>query len=104
MFVGSSIYILLIDFFDAGEFVGYFAGANILLDYVLSNAGVARGFTDYLCCAFGGTHPDLWRIEVAGLEKGYNKLDFPAVALIVLLTLCICHRFGSSRLVVFTLV
>ncbi|XXG43739.1 hypothetical protein AAC387_Pa01g3709 [Persea americana] len=81
-----------------GEFVGYFAGANILLDYVLSNAGVARGFTDYLCCAFGGIHPDLWRIEVAGLEKGYNKLDFPAVALIVLLTLCICHSTKDSSI------
>lgn len=76
--------------------MGYFAGANILLDYVLSNAGVARSFTDHLCCAFGGRDGDLWRIEVVGLVKGYNKLDFPAVAVIVLLTLCLCHRFNSS--------
>ncbi|KAK9927717.1 hypothetical protein M0R45_024887 [Rubus argutus] len=27
-----------------GEFVGYFAGANILMEYVLSNAAVARSF------------------------------------------------------------
>ncbi|RVW50848.1 Cationic amino acid transporter 6, chloroplastic [Vitis vinifera] len=29
-----------------GEFVGYFAGANILMEYVLSNAAVSRSFTD----------------------------------------------------------
>ena len=60
---------------NTGEFVGYFAGANILMDYVLSNAVVARSFTEYLCCAFGENDPNLWRFEVDGLVKGYNMLD-----------------------------
>ncbi|KAF8380611.1 hypothetical protein HHK36_028099 [Tetracentron sinense] len=78
-----------------GEFVGYFAGANILMEYVLSNAGVARSFTEYLCCAFG-MHPNSWRVEVDGLAEGYNRLDFPAVALVLLLTLCLCHSTKDS--------
>ncbi|KAJ6415654.1 hypothetical protein OIU84_004452 [Salix udensis] len=73
-----------------GEFVGYFAGANILMEYVLSNAAVARTFTEYLCQAVGESS-NSWRVEVNGLVEGYNKLDFPAVALILLLTLCLCH-------------
>ncbi|KAK8687562.1 hypothetical protein V6N13_086369 [Hibiscus sabdariffa] len=79
-----------------GEFVGYFAGANILLEYVLSNAAVARSFTEYLCSAFGENDPNSWRIEVHGLPEGYNKLDFTAVAVVLLLTLCLCHSTKES--------
>jgi len=88
---------LLISFFtyDAGEFLGYFGGANILMEYVFSNAAVARSFTEYLSFAFGENNPNVWRVEVHGLPKDYNMLDFPAVALILLLTLCLCHRFVS---------
>ncbi|KAK6947506.1 Amino acid/polyamine transporter I [Dillenia turbinata] len=84
-----------------GEFVGYFAGANILMEYVLSNAAVARSFTDYLCGALGGSEPNLWRVEVDGLLKGYNMLDFPAVALILLLTLCLSHSTKESSILNF---
>ncbi|KAG4188430.1 hypothetical protein ERO13_A08G163000v2 [Gossypium hirsutum] len=79
-----------------GEFVGYFAGANILMEYVLSNAAVARSFTEYLCSAFGVSDPNSWRVEVHGLLEGYNKLDFTAVALVLLLTLCLCHSTKES--------
>ncbi|KAI5655794.1 hypothetical protein M9H77_32981 [Catharanthus roseus] len=81
-----------------GEFVGYFAGANILMEYVLSNAAVARSFTEYLCCAFGRNDPNSWRIQVHGLMKGYNMLDFPSVALIAVLTLCLCHSTKESSI------
>ncbi|KAF8032731.1 hypothetical protein BT93_D1598 [Corymbia citriodora subsp. variegata] len=81
-----------------GEFVGYFAGANILMEYVLSNAAVARTFTDYLCRTLGENDATCWRIEVEGLMKGYNMLDFPAVALVLLLTLCLCHSTKESSI------
>ncbi|PIA31013.1 hypothetical protein AQUCO_05300087v1, partial [Aquilegia coerulea] len=81
-----------------GEFVGYFAGANLLMEYVLSNAGVARSFTEYLSCTFGQMHKNSWRVEVGGLADGYNRLDFPAVALILLLTLCLCHSTKESSI------
>ena len=58
--------------------------------YVLSNAAVARSFTDYLCYAFGQNH-DSWRVEVHGFMKGFNMLDFPTFAIILRLTLCHMH-------------
>ncbi|XP_050226719.1 cationic amino acid transporter 6, chloroplastic-like [Mercurialis annua] len=79
-----------------GEFIGYFAGANILMEYVLSNAAVARSFTDYLCHAVGAKDANAWRVAVDGLVEGYDKLDFIAVALILLLTLCLCHSTKES--------
>lgn len=62
------------------------------MEYVLSNAAVARSFTEYLSCTFGSNNPNSWRIEVNGLPKGYSSLDFTAVALVLILTLCLCHR------------
>ncbi|RDY11967.1 Cationic amino acid transporter 6, chloroplastic, partial [Mucuna pruriens] len=81
-----------------GEFLGYFAGANILMEYVFSNAAVARSFTEYLTIAFGENDPNVWRVEVHGLPKDYNMLDFPAVALILILTLCLCHSTKESSM------
>ncbi|XP_043718005.1 cationic amino acid transporter 6, chloroplastic-like [Telopea speciosissima] len=79
-----------------GEFVGYFAGANILMEYVLSNAAVARSFTEYLSSTFGAIDPNSWRVEVGGLATGYNRLDFTAVALVLLLTICLCYSTKES--------
>jgi len=84
-----------------GEFLGYFAGANILMEYVFSNAAVARSFTEYLSIAFGENDPNVWRVEVHGLPKDYNMLDFPAVAVILILTLFLCHRFDSFPIFLF---
>ncbi|CAH8387765.1 unnamed protein product [Eruca vesicaria subsp. sativa] len=81
-----------------GEFIGYFGGVNILLEYVLSNAAIARSFTEYMCTAIGVSDPNAWRIKVNGLTKGYNELDFPAVALVLILTLCLCHSTKESSM------
>lgn len=81
-----------------GEFAGYFGGANILLEYVLSNAAVARSFTEYLSTAFGLDDPNSWRIEVGWLSEGFNSLDIPAVGLVILLTLCLCHSTKESSM------
>ncbi|XP_057820411.1 cationic amino acid transporter 6, chloroplastic-like [Cryptomeria japonica] len=82
-----------------GEFAGYFAGANLVLEYVLSNAAVARSFTSYFSNIFGVSNGDAWRIRAEGLADGYNMLDFPAVALVMLLTLCICRSTKESSVV-----
>lgn len=75
-----------------GEFAGYFAGTNLLMEYVLSNAAVARSFTSYFPTVFGIVDGDAWRIKASGLAEGYNMLDFPALALVILLSICLCHR------------
>ncbi|KAM7253795.1 hypothetical protein ACFE04_031477 [Oxalis oulophora] len=81
-----------------GEFVGFFAGSNILMEYVLSNAAVARSFTDYICHTIGENDSNAWRVEVNGLVQGFNYLDFPAVALVILLTLCLCYSTKDSSM------
>ena len=63
------------------------------MEYVLSNAAVARSFTEYLSGTFGVEDPNSWRVEIHGFADGYNMLDFSAVALILFLTLCLCHRY-----------
>lgn len=62
------------------------------MEYVLSNAAVARSFTDYLASTFGVKEPNEWRIVVDGIAEGYNALDVSAVVLILLLTACLCYR------------
>lgn len=90
------VMVVSITYLFIGEFVGYFAGANILMEYVLSNAGAARSFTEYFSVIFGESKPNSWRIEVQGLFNGHSvHLDFPAVALILILTLCLCKRSTS---------
>lgn len=81
-----------------GEFAGYFAGANLLMEYVLSNAAVARGFTSNFASVFGIMHDNAWRLPVKGLADGYNMLDFLAVGLVMLLTLCLCYSTKESSM------
>ena len=33
-----------------------------------------------------------WRLTVPSLPKGFNEIDFVAVAIILLITLIICYR------------
>ncbi|GLJ55247.1 hypothetical protein SUGI_1185470 [Cryptomeria japonica] len=78
-----------------GELAAYMTGANLLMEYVLSNAAVARSLTSYLGAAIG-TNTDSWRFKVDLLMKGYNELDLLAVAIIVLITICICYSTKES--------
>ncbi|KAL9327490.1 hypothetical protein ACSQ67_002493 [Phaseolus vulgaris] len=86
-----------------GEFVAYFAGANILMEYVFSNAAVSRSFTEYLSLAFGENDPNVWRVKLHGLPKNYNMLDLPAVSLILILTLCLCYSTKESSILNLTM-
>ncbi|KAK4480428.1 hypothetical protein RD792_013501 [Penstemon davidsonii] len=81
-----------------GEFLAFLTGANLIIDYVLSNAAVARGFTAYLGTALGlSTHTQL-RFTIHGLPKGYNEMDVIAVVVVLLLTLVICYSTRESSL------
>ncbi|KAH7433700.1 hypothetical protein KP509_07G082000 [Ceratopteris richardii] len=79
-----------------GEFAAYFTGANLLMEYVISNAMVARSFTSYLATIYGVSDSNSWRIEAQCLSPGYNMLDLPAVALIAVLTMCISYSTKVS--------
>ncbi|CAL4889069.1 unnamed protein product [Urochloa decumbens] len=79
-----------------GEFAAFLTGANLIMEYVFSNAAVARSFTAYLGTAVGVDAPSKWRIAVPGLPEGFNQLDPVAVGVILLITLCICHSTKES--------
>ncbi|XP_073041672.1 cationic amino acid transporter 7, chloroplastic-like isoform X1 [Primulina eburnea] len=79
-----------------GEFLAFLTGANLIIDYVLSNAAVARSFTAYLSTAFGLFSHSQLRFTIDGLPKGYNEMDVIAVAVVLLLTLVICYSTRES--------
>ncbi|KAA8539106.1 hypothetical protein F0562_025798 [Nyssa sinensis] len=79
-----------------GEFAAFLTGANLIIDYVLSNAAVARSFTAYLGTAIGLSTETKWRITISALPKGFNEIDIVAVAVVLVLTLIICYSTRES--------
>ncbi|KAL5721127.1 Cationic amino acid transporter 7 [Ranunculus cassubicifolius] len=79
-----------------GEFAAFFTGANLIIDYVLSNAAIARSFTAYLGTTFGIDATQQWRITVSGFPEGFNQIDFIAVAVILIISVCICYSTKES--------
>jgi amino acid transporter len=82
----------------AGELAAFLTGANLIMEYVFSNAAVARSFTAYLGTAVGVDAPSQWRITVHGLPGGFNQVDLVAVVVILLITVCICYRCARPPL------
>ncbi|XP_049380804.1 cationic amino acid transporter 6, chloroplastic-like [Solanum stenotomum] len=81
-----------------GEFLAFLTGANLIIDYVLSNAAVARSFTGYLCTALGISTESRLRITVNGLPKGFNEIDIVAVLVVLALTVIICYSTRESSI------
>lgn len=81
-----------------GEFAAFLTGANLVLDYVLSNAAIARSFTAYLGTAIG-VSTSKWRMTISLLPKGFNQIDVIAVLVILIITLIICYSTRESSLV-----
>ncbi|CAI9273193.1 unnamed protein product [Lactuca saligna] len=79
-----------------GEFTAFLTGANLIMDYVFSNAAVARSFTTYLGTAIGVSAESKWRITISSLPKGFNQIDFIAVVVISILTIVICYSTRES--------
>ncbi|PKA52341.1 Cationic amino acid transporter 1 [Apostasia shenzhenica] len=67
---------------ELGDFMAFIAGGNILLEYVIGSAAVARAWTSYLATLFN-SRPDNFRLHVASLPEDYSQLDPIAVAVIV---------------------
>ncbi|CAO2833043.1 unnamed protein product [Amaranthus hypochondriacus] len=81
-----------------GEFAAFLTGANLVLDYVLSNAAVARSFTAYFGTAIG-ISTTKWRFSVSFLPKGFNQIDVIAVLVILIITFIICYSTRESSAV-----
>ncbi|KAL7241940.1 hypothetical protein ACSBR1_014505 [Camellia fascicularis] len=83
---------------ELGDFVAFIAAGNILLEYVVSGAAVARSWTSYFA-TLCNQKPENFRIHAHGLAHGYNELD--PIAIGVLIAICIIavvSTKASSRL------
>ncbi|XP_056844810.1 cationic amino acid transporter 7, chloroplastic-like [Raphanus sativus] len=78
-----------------GEFPAFITGANLIMDYVMSNAAVSRGFTAYLGSAFGLSTSE-WRFVVSGLPNGFNEIDPVAVLVVLAVTFITCYSTRES--------
>ncbi|KAF5742505.1 cationic amino acid transporter 7 chloroplastic-like isoform X1 [Tripterygium wilfordii] len=81
-----------------GEFAAFLTGANLIMEYALSNAAVARGFSGYFGTAIG-VPASKWRLVVDGLPNGFNEIDFVAVIVVLTITLVICYSTRNSSVV-----
>lgn len=61
---------------------------------------MARSLTAYLGTAIGVSAETKWRITISGLPKGFNEIDFVAVAVVLILTVIICYRSTSIAFVI----
>ncbi|KAK4279494.1 hypothetical protein QN277_011270 [Acacia crassicarpa] len=78
-----------------GEFAAFITGANLVMDYVLSNAAVSRGFTAYFGTVIGVSAAK-WRLTVHSLPHGFNEVDVVAVAVVLILTVIISYSTRES--------
>ncbi|KAJ1386147.1 Cationic amino acid transporter, C-terminal [Sesbania bispinosa] len=81
---------------ELGDFVAFLAAGNILLEYVIGAAAVARSWTSYFA-TLCNKNPDDFRIVVHHMNPDYGHLDPLAVlALIIIATLAVFSTKGSS--------
>ncbi|XXG74689.1 hypothetical protein AAC387_Pa07g3345 [Persea americana] len=84
---------------EMGDFVAFIAAGNILLEYVIGGAAVARSWTSYFATLLNHK-PDDFRIIISNglLAQDYNHLDPLASAVCLILCLgAIFSTKGSSR-------
>ncbi|KVI09935.1 Amino acid/polyamine transporter I [Cynara cardunculus var. scolymus] len=82
---------------ELGDFVAYIAAGNILFEYVVAGASVARSWTSYFA-TLCNHRPNDFRINIPSMGEGFDYLDPMAVGVSVVI--CIVASFsvkGSSR-------
>ncbi|KAE7996087.1 hypothetical protein FH972_000835 [Carpinus fangiana] len=75
---------------ELGDFMAYIAAGNILFEYIVCGASVARSWTSYFA-TLCNHKPNDFRINVSSLAEGYNHLD--PIAIVV----SIAIYFGLSK-------
>ncbi|KAK4491560.1 hypothetical protein RD792_002312 [Penstemon davidsonii] len=83
---------------ELGDFMAFVAAGNILLEYIVGGAAVARAWTSYFAtlCNY---EPHQFRILARGLADGFNQLDPIAVGIcIIVCIICVVSTQGTSRI------
>ncbi|KAL5205310.1 hypothetical protein ABZP36_033519 [Zizania latifolia] len=82
---------------ELGDFMAFIAAGNILLEYCIGGAAVARSWTSYFATLLNH-HPNDFRIHAASLSDDYSRLDPIAVVVITLICIfAVVSTKGSSR-------
>ncbi|KAF8655714.1 hypothetical protein HU200_061038 [Digitaria exilis] len=82
---------------ELGDFVAFIAAGNILLEYCIGGAAVARSWTSYFATLLNH-HPNDFRIHATSLADDYSRLDPIAVAVTILICVfAVVSTKGSSR-------
>ncbi|XP_068656539.1 cationic amino acid transporter 1-like [Aristolochia californica] len=82
---------------ELGDFVAFIAAGNILLEYVISGAAVARSWTSYFATLLNHD-PEDFLIIAHRLSDDYNHLD--PIAVVVICVICVLAVYstkGTSR-------
>ncbi|CAN1812964.1 Cationic amino acid transporter 1 [Linum perenne] len=82
---------------ELGDFIAFIAAGNILLEYVIGGAAVARAWTSYFATLLNHS-PDDFRIIAHSLPADYGHLDPIAVGITgIICILAVLSTKGSSR-------
>ncbi|OEL14383.1 Cationic amino acid transporter 1 [Dichanthelium oligosanthes] len=82
---------------ELGDFMAFIAAGNILLEYCIGGAAVARSWTSYFATLLNH-HPNEFRIHAASLSEDYSRLDPIAVVVVTLICIfAVLSTKGSSR-------
>ena len=80
---------------ELGDFLAYIAAGNILFEYMVSGASVARSWTSYFA-TLCNHDPNDFRINVSSLAEGYNHLDPIAVVISIAIGVGACLSMKAS--------
>ncbi|TXG48087.1 hypothetical protein EZV62_027381 [Acer yangbiense] len=82
---------------ELGDFIAYIAAGNILFEYVVAGASVARSWTSYFA-TLCNHDPNDFRINISSFPAQYGHLDPIAVAVSIAICIGACISMkGSSR-------
>lgn len=82
---------------ELGDFAAFIAAGNILLEYVIGGAAVARSWTSYFATLLNH-RPNDFRIHAPALAEDYSRLD--PIAVVVVAAVCVMAVLstkGTSR-------
>lgn len=82
---------------ELGDFMAFVAAGNILLEYCIGGAAVARAWTSYFATLLNH-QPSDFRIHASSLSADYSELDPIAVVVIALVCIfAVASTKGTSR-------
>jgi basic amino acid/polyamine antiporter, APA family len=82
---------------ELGDFMAFVGAGNILLEYCIGGAAVARAWTSYFATLLNH-RPNDFRIHATSLSADYSRLDPIAVVVIALVcVLAVASTKGTSR-------